>query len=362
MTGPERFTYDALGGRVVFGPGTLAQLPGELDALGAERVVLLASDRHAGAVRGLLGDRVAGHFGDVAQHVPVARALEARALTTELKPDALLAVGGGTAIGFGKALLLDPALDVPLVAVPTTYSGSEMTTIWGLTEGGTKRTGSDAKVKPQVVVYDPELTLGLPPQVSGPSGMNALAHGVEALYGPRANPVASLMAIEGMRALHRSLPAVCAVPGSLGARTEALYGAYLAGAALASAGTALHHTTCHVLGGLFGLDHAGTHAVVLGHALAYNAPAVPEAVARVEEALGVPPGEAPGALCDLATAVGAPDGLAALGMPVAGLDEATRRVVAEAARNVRPPEPDGIRRMLEDAYLGRRPGAAPADR
>jgi maleylacetate reductase len=354
------FTYDAIGGRVVFGPGTLGRLPEELDALGADRVVLLASDRHAAPVRSVLGDRVVGHFPDVVQHVPVERALAARALATELKPDALLAVGGGSAIGFGKALRLDPALDVPLVAVPTTYSGSEMTTIWGLTEGGHKRTGSDARVKPELVVYDPELTLGLPPRVAGPSGMNALAHCVEALYGPRANPVTTLLALEGMRALHRSLPTVCAAPDDLAARTEALYGAYLAGTALASAGTALHHKACHVLGGTFRLDHGDTNALVLGHALAYNAPAIPEALERIEDALGAAPGDAPGALFDLAAAVGAPASLAAAGMPADGLDQATRRIVAEAAGNVRPPEPEGIRRMLDDAFAGRRPEAEPA--
>jgi len=160
--------------------------------------------------------------------------------------------------------------------------------------------------------------------------------------------------------LHRSLPAVCATPGDLEARTDALYGAYLGGTALASAGTALHHKTCHVLGGMFGLDHGDTNAVVLGHALAYNAPAIAGALADIEAALGS--GDAPGALFDLAAAVGAPTSLAAIGMPEDGLDEATRLVVAEAAANVRPPEPEGIRRMLDDAFAGRRPAAVPAHR
>jgi maleylacetate reductase len=352
------FSYDALGGRVVFGPGTLARLPEELDALGAARVLLLASERHAAAVRSVVGDRVAGHFAAVVQHVPEVAAADARALADDVRPDALLAVGGGSAIGFAKAVAL--VHDVPTVAIPTTYAGSEMTTIWGLSEGGHKRTGTDPRVKPQVVVYDPELTLGLPPRVAGPSGMNALAHCVEAVYAPRANPIASLVALEGIRALHRSLPAVCATPGDLDARSDALYGAYLGGTALASAGTALHHKTCHVLGGMFGLDHGDTNAVVLGHALAYNAPAIPEALARIECALGT--GDAPGELFDLAATVEAPVSLAAMGMPAAGLDEATRRVVAEAAGNVRPPEPEGIRRMLDDAFAGRRPAAVPIHR
>ena len=344
------FAYDALGGRVVFGPGTLARLPEELDALGAARVLLLAGERHAAPIRDLLGERVAGHFPAVVQHVPEKAAAEARALAADVQPDALLAVGGGSAIGFAKAVAL--VHTAPIVAVPTTYSGSEMTTIWGLSDGGTKRTGNDPRVKPQLVVYDPELTLGLPPRVAGPSGMNALAHCVEGLYGPRANPIISLLAREGIRVLHSALPAVCVTPGDLDARSDALYGAYLGGTAL-GAGTGLHHRTCHVLGGMFGLDHGDMNAVVLGHALAYNAPAIPEALARIECALGT--GDAPGALFDLAAAVEAPASLAAMGMPADGLEEATRRVVAEAAGNVRPPEPEGIRRMLEDAFVGRRP-------
>jgi maleylacetate reductase len=167
------------------------------------------------------------------------------------------------------------------------------------------------------------------------------------------------MALEGMRALHRSLPAVYAAPSDLEARSGALYGAYLAAVALASAGTGLHHKTCHVLGGMFGLDHGDLNAVVLGHALAYNAPAIPDLVAEIGSALGTE--EPPGALYDLGAALGAPTSLAALGMPEAGLDEAARRVVAEAATNVRKPEVAGVRRMLDDAYHGRRPGAVATD-
>ena len=235
-----------------------------------------------------------------------------------------------------------------------------MTPIWGLTRGDEKRTGVDVRVKPALVVYDPELTLTLPPSIAGPSGMNALAHCVEALYAPGANPVVSLMALEGIRALHRSLPAVCAAPTDLEARAGATVRRLPRGTALASAGTGLHHKTCHVLGGLFGLDHGGMNAVVLGHALAYNAPAIPDVLADIEAALGT--ADAPGALHDLAAAIGAPGSLAELGMPADGLDEAARRVVAEAAGNVRQPDLDGIRRMLDDAYHGRRPQGADTDR
>ncbi len=354
------FAYDALPGRVVFGAGSRASLPGELDALGARRILVVASadeDHVTADVTPRLGDRVVGRFREVVQHVPVAGAEAARAAATAAGADTVLTIGGGSATGFGKAIALEQ--DVRLAAVPTTYAGSEMTPIWGLTRGDEKRTGVDLRVKPALVVYDPELTLTLPPGIAGPSGMNALAHCVEALYGPGANPVVSLMALEGIRALHRSLPLVCAAPTELEARSGALYGAYLAATALASAGTGLHHKTCHVLGGMFGLDHGGMNAVVLGHALAYNAPAIPGLLADIEAALGTD--DAPGALHDLAADVGAPASLAALGMPEDGLDEAARRVVVEAAGNVRPPEPAGIRRMLDDAYHGRRPRETATD-
>jgi maleylacetate reductase len=355
--GTAPFAYDAIGGRVVFGAGARRRLPAELDALGARRVLLVASpdeDALAAELSGLAGDRIAGRFRDVVQHVPVPAAEAARAQARELGADTVLTVGGGSATGFGKAVAL--AVDVRVVAVPTTYAGSEMTTIWGLTDGDRKTTGKDARVKPGLVVYDPELTVTLPPAIAGPSGMNALAHCVEALYGPGANPVVSLMALEGIRALHRSLPAVCARPDDLAARSEALYGAYLAGIALASGGTALHHRACHVLGGMFGLDHGSMNAVVLGHALAYNAPAVPEVMAEIEAALGTGAGGAPGTLHDLAAAIGAPTSLAGIGMPEDGLDAAAERVAAEAAGNVRPIDAAAARRLLEDAYAGRRPG------
>jgi maleylacetate reductase len=352
------FTYDAIPGRVVFGAGSRAALPAELDALGARRVLVIASggeDDIACEVAERLEDRAVGRFRDVVQHVPVAGARAVRAATRDAGADTVLTIGGGSATGFGKAVALEQ--EVRFAAVPTTYAGSEMTQIWGLTGGDEKRTGVDLRVKPALVVYDPELTLTLPPRIAGPSGMNALAHCVEALYGPGASPVVSLMALEGIRALHRSLPAVCAAPSDLEARSEALYGAYLAGVALASGGTGLHHKTCHVLGGMFGLDHGDMNAVVLGHALAYNAPAIPGLVDDIAAALGTE--DPPGALYDLANAVGAPAGLAELGMPADGLDDAARRVVEEATGNVRKPEVAGIRRMLDDAYHGRRPGTAP---
>ena len=350
------FTYDAIPGRVVFGPGSRRHLADEARALGVRRVLLVASpyeDELAADVAAILGDLVVGRFSDVVQHVPVAKAADAVAQTRELAADTVVTVGGGSATGFGKAIALQ--VDVTQIALPTTYAGSEMTTIYGLTDGDHKQTGSDLRVKPDVVVYDPELTLTLPPRIAGPSGMNALAHCVEALYGPGANPVISAIALEGIRALHVSLPRVCERPDDLEARTDALYGAYLAGAALASGGTALHHKTCHVLGGMFDLNHGDMNAVVLSHAVAYNAPAMPEVMERLGAALGAD--DVAGAVYDLVAAIGAPTSLREIGMPADGIDPAAERVVDAAAANVRRPDLESVRVMLRQAWNGDRPSS-----
>ncbi|MCY3633195.1 MAG: maleylacetate reductase [bacterium] len=355
------FTYDVLAGRVVFGMGSRHKLADELAALGSRRVLVVASreeDQLAAEVNAILGGLAVGRFDDVTQHVPIAQADAAIVMARDVEADTVVTIGGGSATGFGK--IIARTLDVRLIAVPTTYAGSEMTDIWGLTDGDHKQTGKDPRVKPKVVVYDPELTLTLPAHIAGPSGMNAMAHAVEALYGPGANPVVSAMAIEAIAALHTGLPVVVNEPDNLDGRSHVLYGAYLAAVALAGSGTALHHKTCHVLGGMFNLNHGDMNSVVLGHALAYNAPAIPECMARIAGALGVDAPGVPGAMFDLAAAIGAPTSLEAIGMPAEGLDEAARRVVTEAAANVRPPEEGGIRQMLDNAYFGRRPGDPPS--
>ena len=263
------FAYDAIPGRVVFGAGSRHRLDAEADALGSVRALSVAGEFEsplAAELARILGDRVVGRFSDVVQHVPRAKAEAAIALTKECDADTIVTIGGGSATGFGKAIALE--IDVRQIAVPTTYAGSEMTTIWGTTDGDHKQTGRDPRVKPDVVVYDPELTLTLPARIAGPSGMNALAHSVEALYGPGANPVIEAMALESIRVLHDGLPRIIADESDIDARSDVLYGAYLAGVALATGGTALHHKTCHVLGGMFDLNQGDMNAVVLGHAVA----------------------------------------------------------------------------------------------
>jgi maleylacetate reductase len=344
------FTYDALPGRVVFGVGSVERLGEEVDRFGAHRALALAGKRAVDGLVERLGDRCAGAFTDVQQHVPVELAERALAVARELDADCLVAMGGGSATGLAKAVALRH--QAPIVCVPTTYSGSEVTPIWGLTGPDGKQTGRDPRALPRVVVYDPALTVGLPAEVTGPSGMNALAHCAEALYAPGANPVTSLLAEEGARALHRGLPLAVAEPADLAARSDALLGAYLAGAALA-AGVGIHHQLCHLLGGTYGLPHAELHTVLLAHTVGFVAPAAPEPVARLARALGVD--DAAGGLWDLARRLGAPAGLAELGLAEAELDRAAGLAAARVAQAPRPAGIGELRALLHDAWRGRRP-------
>jgi len=350
------FSYESLPGRVVFGPARVSEVRAEVEALDRSRVFLIAD----GAAKAL-GDAVAEQLGDllvqrwdeVVQHVPVELADRARAAATEASADVVVCLGGGSSTGLAKALALSHGL--PIVAVPTTYAGSEMTPIYGLTGGRHKQTGKDLGVLPKVVIYDPELTLGLPTGVTGPSAFNALAHCVEALYAPGSNPVTSALALEGVRAIHRSLPTVMDQPDDLGGRTELLYGAYLAGVSLGTTGTGLHHKLCHVLGGTFNLVHADTHSVILPHAVAFNREALPDEMARLADALGVPGGDPAGALWDLAVASHVPTSLAELGLREEDLPEAAHRAAAEITVNPAPVGEAALAGLLARAFAGQRP-------
>jgi maleylacetate reductase len=343
----------------VFGAGRRAELPAEVEGVGGRRVFVIAG----GAAKAVgdelaeqLGGAVAARWDEVVQHVPVDVADRARAAVDECAADAVVSIGGGSATGLAKAIALSHGL--PVVAVPTTYSGSEMTPIYGLTGGRHKQTGRDLRVLPRTVIYDPELTLALPPGVTGPSACNALAHCVEALWVPEANPVTSALALEGVRAIAAALPTVMDKPGDIDGRADLLYGAYLAGVALGATSTGLHHKLCHVLGGTFGLVHADTHSVVLPHAVAYNAPARPAEMARLAEALGAPGGDPAGALWDLAVASHVPVSLADLGLARADLAEAAKRAATEITNNPVPVTEADLRALLERAYAGERPTIA----
>lgn len=349
------FTYNIRAQRVVFGTGSLVQLDAELNALGLSRALILctpAQRAQAELVAELLGaPRVAGVFDQAVMHVPIETARHAQQVARELGADCAIVVGGGSTIGLGKAIALDSGL--PVIAVPTTYAGSEMTPIYGITEAGLKKTGNDARVLPRTVIYDPALSMALPVALSVTSGINAIAHAAEGLYARDSNPVMDLMAQEGIRALARAIPAIHAGSALEQARQDALYGAWLCGTVLGSVGMALHHKLCHTLGGSFNLPHAEVHTVVLPHALAYNAAAAPHAMERIAAALGT--SHAAQGVFDLAHAHGAPISLRALGMRAEDLDRACDIALQTPYPNPRPLERTALRALLQDAYDGTRP-------
>jgi maleylacetate reductase len=348
------FVYEPPGGRVIFGAGSRHRLPVEVSRLAAKRVLLIATRAMKGDADVLaeqLGQGVSARIDGVTPHVPAEIATDATVTATNANVDLAVCIGGGSAVGLAKVVARDTG--VPIVAVPTTYAGSEMTPIWGLTEGGRKTTGRDARVQPRVVVYDPELTCGLPARTSAASGMNALAHCVEGLYAVAASPVTALLAAEGIRVLARSLPLVVERTDDLPQRSAALYGAWLAGWTLGTAQMGVHHTICHVLGGSFGLPHAGTHSAVLPHATAFNAPAAPAAMDTLARSLATD--EPAGALWDLAHGIGAPTALADLGFRRADIAKAADLVVAAAPPNPRPITTQEVHLLLLAAHDGTRP-------
>jgi len=354
-TAMREFTYNALPTRVVFGAGSVKQLPAEVQRLGAVRVLLLCTPGRAAMVRSLSeGLPIAGVFDGAVMHTPSQAVDKARSLAASLKADCCVALGGGSTIGFAKAIALTSGL--PTIAVPTTYSGSEMTTIWGISDGGAKKTGRDPKVLPKAVIYDPELTLGLSPAVSAASGMNAMAHCVEALYAHDGNPIVSLMAEEGIRALSSALPRIVLHGENLEARSDALYGAWLAGCTISTTSVALHHKLCHVLGG-FGLPHAETHSIVLPHAVRYNADAARDAMRKICSAMGV--SDPAAGIYDLEKRLGLPLKLADIGMREADLERAARLAAEAPYPNPRKVEFEPVLRLLRDAYEGRRPAKPP---
>ena len=349
----EPFVYDALPGRIIFGNGSRRNVLEEVQRLGVDRILLIAGGHdldRANEIVDYLGNYCVALFTDVAQHVPVQQANQARLLATEMGATATVTLGGGSATGFGKAISLSHGL--PQICIPTTYAGSELTPIWGLTNGDTKETGRDIGVLPKVVIYDPELTLSLPICIAGPSAMNAFAHAVEGLYGPGANPVMTSVAFESIRVLSMHLPRMVDQPGDLVERSEVLYGAYLAGTVLAVVGTSLHHKICHVLGGLYGLDHGQMNAVVLPHALRFNAPAILPVYNRLCKVLG---GDAATRIYDLASRLGTPHDLNSIGFPDDGPHIAAPLVAKAAQNNVRPISSEQAEELLQICAEGRRP-------
>jgi maleylacetate reductase len=353
----QRFTYTANPSRVVFGPGALQQVAAEVAHLGAQRALVLCSPEQlasAQQVSALLGDQAAGIFAQATMHVPIESARQARAEAQRLGADCAVAIGGGSTTGLGKAIALESGL--PIIAIPTTYAGSEMTPIWGITEAGVKKTGRDLRVLPRTVIYDPELTLTLPLAMTVTSALNAIAHAAEALYAHDGNPVIALMAEEGIRASASALAPLQANARDLHARSDALYGAWLCGSVLGAVSMGLHHKLCHTLGGGFNLPHADVHTVILPHALAYNAAQAPQAMARIAHALGSHTSAAQ-AVFDLATRHGAPTSLRAIGMPADGLERAADLAVTNQYPNPRVLERTALRALLQRAFDGTQPAA-----
>ncbi len=358
----DSFIHDVPAARVVFANGAVTQVGDELQRLGCSRALLVAGGpeaQFADRIAADLGDRIVGRFSDVVMHVPVEIAERAVALAGEIGADSLIAVGGGSSTGMAKAVA--KATGLPILAVPTTYAGSEMTSIWGMTEGRRKTTGRDIRVLPRTVVYDPELTVSLPAEISAASGMNAIAHLVEGLYAPGVSPISFLQAEEGIRALASALPRVVADPWDLDARGDALYGAWLAGWTLGTTGMGVHHKICHTLGGTHDLPHAPSHSAVIAYATAYNEAHAPEAMAAIVRALnsaGIPCTSAGEGIWELASRIGAPVALKDLGYSLDAVDETTQIVVDARPINPRPVDPDGVRALLLAAYEGTRPGAS----
>ena len=354
----HNFVYNGQPSRVVFGAGSIAHLEREIELLGAKRALVLSTPeqvQQAQMVADRLGARAAGIFSRAVMHVPIETARQAREEAKRLGADCAIAIGGGSTTGLGKAIALESGL--PILAVPTTYAGSEMTPIYGITEGGLKKTGRDPRVLPRTVIYDPELTLTLPTGMSVTSGMNAIAHAAEGLYAQDSNPVMDLMAEEGIRAIAQALPAIRQHSAGVDGRSKALYGAWLCGTVLGNVGMALHHKLCHTLGGSFNLPHAEVHTVILPQAIAFNAPAAPNAMQRIERALGNKLTAAAG-LYELAKQNSAPVSLRDIGMLESDLDRAADIAVANPYWNPRPfgvAERGEIRELLQRAFEGVRP-------
>jgi len=341
------FSYDTHEVRVVFGAGSLARLPAELDRRGFGKVMLLMTPGRAAQRAGLeslLGDRLTGVYAGARLHVPVEVVADAMAAFERFQPQSLLAFGGGSAVGLGKALAFETK--VPLAAIATTYSGSEMTAVWGNSDGKMKRTFRNVEVAPQLVLYDPELTYDLSPAVSAASGMNAIAHCVEAEYAPERGPVTSWFALGGWKQLAENLPAVVSNTAAADARSNALFGAHLAGRALDMTSMGLEHKLAHVMGGRFGLNHSEAHAALVPWVTAWNAPSAPDAMQRMADALGVQ--DAPQALIDLSRRIGIRS-LAELGFTAGGIPEAAELIMAMKFPNPRPVDAEGVRWILERA-------------
>ncbi|EJJ31271.1 maleylacetate reductase [Rhizobium sp. CF142] len=349
----DAFSYAGSPARIVFGDGSRSKVAEWIVTAGCKRALVLATPHQRADAEALateIGSLACGVFAGATMHTPVDVTETAMKMVAETEADCVISLGGGSTTGLGKAIAY--RTDLLQIVVPTTYAGSEVTPILGQTEGGRKTTVRDARILPEIVIYDPALTLGLPVSMSVTSGLNAMAHAVEGLYARDRNPISTLMALEGLRAFASSLPKIVAAPDATDARNEALYGAWLCGTVLGTVGMALHHKICHTLGGSFDTPHAETHAVMLPHTAAFNAKAAATELAPAADLFA---GSIGGGLWDFAKSIGAPLSLKEFGLSEADLDHAASIAVENPYWNPRPIDRDSIRALLQGAWDGRRP-------
>ena len=353
MTQARAFTFPGIATRVVFGEDMLGLVAEEVARLGHDKALVLSTPNQAEQAETLattLGPFSAGVFTETAMHTPLDVTHNAMDAFTASGAGCVVAIGGGSTIGLGKAIATRTGADQ--VVIPTTYAGSEMTDILGESDGAQKTTRRDPSIRPETVIYDVDLTLTLPVDMTVTSALNAIAHGVEALYASDANPVTDLMAVEAMRAFRTGLPKVIDAPTDRGARAEVLYAAWLCSTTLGYVSMALHHKLCHVLGGTFGSPHAETHAILLPHTAGFNAAAVPQKLAQAAEIFD---GSIGGGLWDFAKGCGAPTALSALGLGESDLDKAADIATQNPYDNPRPFGRQDIRALLQEAWSGARP-------
>ncbi|KAI1769368.1 putative maleylacetate reductase [Hypoxylon sp. FL1150] len=349
----DSFEYNSSPARVVFGSGTIKKVPDELARAKVSKPFLLSTPQqvsHIELLKNVLGDVVAGIFTEATMHTPVEVTEKALEQLKASGADSVVSIGGGSTVGLGKALSIRSGLFH--LTIPTTYAGSEVTPILGETDAGKKTTRSDPKILPNTVVYDVDLTMTLPVSLTATSGVNAIAHSVEALYARNTNPIMNLLAQEGVKALASSLPVLISDPSSQAARSSALYGAWLCGTCLGSVGMSIHHKLCHTLGGSFDLPHSETHTIVLPHALSYNAPKVPGAMGALAAALPGSEGDATRGLNILLQKLKVERGLKALGMQESDIDKAADIAVSNPYWNPRPIERGPIRELIRRAWAG----------
>ncbi|KAJ7173472.1 iron-containing alcohol dehydrogenase [Mycena filopes] len=342
----QPFVYTGLPARVIFGRGTLSQQSTRFDDAWPSQM--------GEALKVELGCLAAGIYTHATLHNPIHIAEEATEVAKALGADCVVALGGGSTIGLGKAIAL--RTDLPQIVVPTTYSGSEATAFIAQTANGIKTTQKNLKVLPEVIIYDVNLTLTLPAETTVNSAMNAIAHALEALYSADVNPITTMLAEQGIARLVAALPILVKDLHNVEARSDALFGAWACGTCLGGVTMALHHKLCHTLGGQFGLPHCETHTILLPHTIAYNEPYAGPAMANAARLLGGCEGSSvAGRLYDLAKGLGAPYSLKDIGMKEGDLERAADGAIGSPYPNPAPLERGRILALLRDAYEGKRP-------